>query len=117
MRAFEAAGIYSTNVRKILSADAHTVTRPERLLLTPHKSPLRTARGAARIRCQAVTLLTDSPRSRQLKGLLDELSAIGQGWEADAQIQRELVTNLRADAGEEEKLNFKDARRMPKGRV
>ena len=41
----------------------------------------------------------------------------GGKLQADAQIQREIVTNLRADAGEEEKLNFKDMRRMSKGRV
>ena len=31
--------------------------------------------------------------------------------------RREIVTNLRADAGEEEKVNFKDMRGMPQGRV
>lgn len=40
-----------------------------------------------------------------------------RGGEADAQIQRETVTDLRVDAGQEVKLNFKDMRMMSKGRV
>ena len=117
MRAFEAAGIWPVNVRKDLDSDARTVTHTERPLLPPHKSPLRIVRGAARLRRQVTSLRTDSPGSRQLQGLLDELGAIGEGCEAAAQIQREIVANLGADAGEEEKVNFKDMRRMAKGRV
>ena len=115
---FELSGIHLFNDRKLLGAAARTITRPsEAPLLSSQKSPVRSARSAARLARQGMGLLGQNPGSQKLRVIIDDLGNIAQGELAGEGIHKDIASKAREEKAGIENLNFNDFRRLSKERL